>query len=68
MIIITPDFISPSALASIKFRKADIIFVMQDGAAAESGAHDELLTREGLYAHLYEIQFSNKSAAGAGYS
>src|SRR6266545_3126840 len=48
--------------------KADIIFVLQNGVVAESGAHDELLARGGLYAHLHEIQFSNKSAAGVGCS
>jgi ABC-type multidrug transport system fused ATPase/permease subunit len=49
-------------------RRADAIFVLQDGVVVESGAHDVLLARGGLYAHLYEIQFSNKSAAGAGCS
>jgi ATP-binding cassette, subfamily B, bacterial len=47
-------------------RKADVIFVLKDGVVVESGAHDELLARGGLYAHLYEIQFSDKAAAGAG--
>jgi subfamily B ATP-binding cassette protein MsbA len=32
----------------------------------ESGAHNELLARGGLYAHLYEIQFKDKAEAGAG--
>jgi subfamily B ATP-binding cassette protein MsbA len=47
-------------------RKADVIFVLKDGVVVESGAHDELLARGGLYARLYEIQFSDKAAAGAG--
>ena len=47
-------------------RKADVIFVLQDGVVVESGAHDELLARGGLYAHLYDIQFGDKAAAGAG--
>jgi ATP-binding cassette, subfamily B, bacterial len=47
-------------------RKADVIFVLQDGVVVESGAHGELLARGGLYAHLYEIQFNDKAAAGAG--
>ncbi|HEX5085150.1 MAG TPA: ATP-binding cassette domain-containing protein, partial [Blastocatellia bacterium] len=47
-------------------RKADVIFVLQDGVIVESGAHDELMARSGLYAHLYEIQFSDTAAAGVG--
>jgi subfamily B ATP-binding cassette protein MsbA len=47
-------------------RKADAIFVLQDGVVVESGAHNELLARGGLYTHLHEIQFSDKAAAGAG--
>jgi ATP-binding cassette, subfamily B, bacterial len=47
-------------------RKADAIFVLQDGVVVESGAHNELLARGGLYAHLYEIQFKDKAEAGAG--
>jgi ATP-binding cassette, subfamily B, bacterial len=47
-------------------RKADVIFVLKDGVVVESGAHDELLARGGLYARLYEIQFGDKAAAGAG--
>jgi ATP-binding cassette, subfamily B, bacterial len=38
-------------------RNADVIFVLNDGAIAERGTHDELLARNGLYAHLYHIQF-----------
>jgi hypothetical protein len=46
-------------------RKADAIFVLQDGVVVESGAHDELLARGGLYAHLHEIQFSDKAMIAA---
>jgi len=46
-------------------RKADAIFVLQDGGVVESGARDELLTRGGLYAYLYEIQFSDKAMIAA---
>ena len=38
-------------------RSADRIFVINDGALAESGTHDELLARGGLYSRLHEIQF-----------
>lgn len=38
-------------------RKADVIFVIQDGEIVERGKHDELLHRGGLYAELYHLQF-----------
>jgi len=36
---------------------ADRIVVMQDGQVEDSGRHDELLARGGLYARLFEQQF-----------
>ena len=36
--------------------RADLIFVMADGQVIESGSHDELIRREGLYAHSWERQ------------
>ena len=47
-------------------RKADAIFVLQDGVVVESGTHMELLACGGLYRRLHEIQFSEKAAVGAG--
>lgn len=38
-------------------RKADIIFVVQDGRIVESGKHDELVDESGVYANLYSLQF-----------
>ena len=38
-------------------RRADVIFVVQDGAIVESGKHDELSKSGGLYSKLYELQF-----------
>ena len=38
-------------------RRADRIFVIERGAIAETGRHDELLAKGGLYAKLHEIQF-----------
>jgi subfamily B ATP-binding cassette protein MsbA len=37
---------------------ADRIIVMSEGAIIESGTHAELLAREGHYAQLYRLQFS----------
>lgn len=39
-------------------RRANIIFVIKDGAVAESGTHEQLLKSGGLYSELYRIQFS----------
>jgi len=47
-------------LATIK--RADVIFVIDDGRVVESGTHQELLARGGLYAELYEIQFRKEEA------
>jgi subfamily B ATP-binding cassette protein MsbA len=38
-------------------RRADVIFVINDGHVVESGTHEELLARGGLYTELYQIQF-----------
>lgn len=37
---------------------ADMIVVMDDGQVVDRGTHAELLAREGLYADLYNLQFS----------
>ncbi len=39
-------------------RAADRIVVMNEGTVAETGSHDELISRSGLYRHLHELQFS----------
>ena len=39
-------------------RNADKIVVLEEGQVAETGTHDELIKKEGLYARLCKIQFS----------
>jgi subfamily B ATP-binding cassette protein MsbA len=41
-------------------RRADVIFVIENGTIAERGTHDKLLTTGGLYSRLYEIQFRHE--------
>ena len=41
-------------------RDADTILVINDGLVVESGTHDELLAKNGVYAGLYMSQFKNK--------
>ena len=38
-------------------RRANTIFVVEDGRIVESGTHEQLLPSGGLYAKLYELQF-----------
>ena len=39
-------------------RQADTIAVMEHGTILEQGNHEELMAREGRYAHLFELQAS----------
>ncbi|MCV2869469.1 ABC transporter ATP-binding protein/permease [Defluviimonas sp. WL0002] len=41
-------------------RNADKIVVLEDGAVVEVGTHDTLLARDGLYASLCRLQFSDE--------
>ncbi|HEY1759335.1 MAG TPA: ABC transporter ATP-binding protein [Bryobacteraceae bacterium] len=38
-------------------RRADIIFVVQNGTIVERGKHDDLVAAHGLYSQLYALQF-----------
>lgn len=40
---------------------ADQIYVIDNGHVKEHGTHEELLRNNGLYSHLYNIQFNKKS-------
>ncbi|MEL7085844.1 MAG: ABC transporter ATP-binding protein [Cyanobacteria bacterium J06597_1] len=40
-------------------RNADRIYVMERGQLTEQGRHDELVTRDGLYASLWSVQMGN---------
>ncbi len=44
-------------------RRADKIIVLEDGTIAETGKHQELLARNGIYARLYEMQFADTDHA-----
>ena len=44
-------------------RRADVIFVIDQGTVVEHGTHDKLLSEGGLYSRLYEIQFNNRSVS-----
>ncbi len=48
-------------------RDADVILLLEDGRIAETGSHDELIERNGLYAHFVRLQTESRedvSAAG----
>ena len=40
--------------------RADCILVLDQGRVVEAGRHEELLAREGHYAGLYRLQFSDR--------
>ncbi|MEP6594877.1 MAG: ABC transporter ATP-binding protein [Ginsengibacter sp.] len=44
-------------------RKADTILVLDKGEIKESGSHEELLTRQGLYYQLHKMQFEKEESA-----
>lgn len=42
-------------------RDADLILALEGGQIVQSGTHEELLARGGLYAELYDTQFARQS-------
>ncbi len=41
-------------------RHADVILVLDEGELVESGSHEELLARNGVYARLIQSQLANE--------
>ncbi|MBP0597671.1 lipid A export permease/ATP-binding protein MsbA [Herbaspirillum sp. LeCh32-8] len=54
-------FVIAHRLSTIE--RADRIVVLAHGQIAEIGSHQELLAREGVYANLYRLQFSQQKEA-----
>lgn len=53
------SFVIAHRLSTI--RDADIILVMKQGDIIEQGSHDELMKQNGVYADLYNSQFSEEA-------
>ena len=51
------SFVIAHRLSTI--RNADLILVMKDGDIVQQGSHDELMKVNGIYANLYNTQFSS---------
>lgn len=54
------SFVIAHRLSTIK--NADRIMVLEKGQLVEQGTHEELMEMNGLYAHLYQIQYRSKEA------
>ena len=56
------SFVIAHRLSTVK--RADVIYVIDEGRVAESGTHDELLRADGTYARIYHSQFELTEASG----
>lgn len=54
------SFVIAHRLSTVK--NANRILVLENGEIIEDGTHDELMEHDGLYAHLYKIQYREKAA------
>lgn len=54
-------FIVAHRLSTI--RNADKILVLDGGTVAECGSHEELIARNGIYANMYKLQYSEHAPA-----
>ena len=45
--------------------RANVIFVVENGEISQSGTHEELMRNDGLYAHLYDLQFREGESLAA---
>ena len=57
-------FIIAQRLSSV--RRADLILVMDQGRIVERGTHDDLLTEDGLYREIYELQLRGQEEIESG--
>jgi len=46
-------------------RRADVIFVVSEGEIVDSGRHEQLMKRGGLYARLHRLQYKEESGQRA---